>query len=85
MHNAKIDSFQNYLLSYANLIKIPNGEMINQYKLQTIYMYLKEKLINLSVRYEKSVNFPRPYGRGFTLFQTEFALYLFYLGSRYTI
>lgn len=31
------------------------------------------------------INFPRPYGRGFSLFQTEFALHLFSLGSQYTL
>ena len=30
------------------------------------------------------LNFPRPYGRGFNLSQTSFALHLFYLVLQYT-
>jgi len=37
------------------------------------------------IKKKYQVNFPRPYGRGFSLFQTEFAQYLLFLGSQYTI
>lgn len=34
---------------------------------------------------DSAINFPRPYGRGISLFQTSFALRLFYPGVQCTL